>query len=99
MMVSRFVLAYLVLANLLIAQTIAHVLPPGVRLVVDPPGTAAAPMTVAEAPVSRRLLIKRHSHDKSAIGGRVIICGVITAIFAAVFLYIRATRQRKSEDS
>ncbi|QCD87882.1 hypothetical protein DEO72_LG3g2422 [Vigna unguiculata] len=47
----------------------------------------------AEAPQIRRLG-KHHSTDKSVAGGGVIIGGLVTAIFAAVFCYIRVTRRR-----
>ncbi|KAK7263570.1 hypothetical protein RJT34_31162 [Clitoria ternatea] len=47
----------------------------------------------AEAPQSRRLG-KHHSTDKSVAGGGVIIGGLVTAIFAAIFCYIRVTRRR-----
>lgn len=47
----------------------------------------------AEAPHIRRLG-KHHSTDKSVAGGGVIIGGLVTAIFAAVFCYIRVTRKR-----
>ena len=49
----------------------------------------------AEAPASIRRLGKHHS-DKSVAGGGVIIGGLVTAIFAAVFCYIRVTRKRNS---
>ncbi|RDX88670.1 hypothetical protein CR513_29712, partial [Mucuna pruriens] len=42
----------------------------------------------AEAPHIRRLG-RHHSTDKSVAGGGVIIGGLVTAIFAAVFCYIR----------
>lgn len=47
----------------------------------------------AESPEIRRLG-KHHSSDKSVAGGGVIIGGLVTAIFAAVFCYIRVTRKR-----
>ncbi|KAJ4729949.1 Basic helix-loop-helix DNA-binding superfamily protein [Melia azedarach] len=49
----------------------------------------------AEAPQIRRLG-KHHSSDKSVAGGGVIIGGLVTAIFAAVFCYIRVTRKRNA---
>lgn len=49
----------------------------------------------AEAPQIRRLG-KHHSTDKSVAGGGVIVGGLVTAIFAAVFCYIRVTRKRDS---
>ncbi|KAJ7948217.1 putative Transmembrane protein [Quillaja saponaria] len=48
----------------------------------------------AEAPEIRRMG-KHHSSDKSVAGGGVIIGGLVTAIFAAVFCYIRVTRKRQ----
>ncbi|EXB58581.1 hypothetical protein L484_008734 [Morus notabilis] len=48
----------------------------------------------AEAPAIRRL--GKHHSDKSMAGGGVIIGGLVTAIFAAVFCYIRVTRKRNS---
>ncbi|KAJ7981358.1 putative Basic helix-loop-helix DNA-binding superfamily protein [Quillaja saponaria] len=48
----------------------------------------------AEAPEIKRMG-KHHSTDKSVAGGGVIIGGLITAIFAAVFCYIRVTRKRQ----
>ena len=47
----------------------------------------------AEAPDIRRLG-KHHSTDKSVAGGGVILGGLVTATFAAVFCYIRVTRKR-----
>lgn len=52
---------------------------------------------VAEAPEIRRL--GKHRGDKSVAGGGVIIGGLVTAIFAAVFCYIRVTRKRDGVDS
>ncbi|KAK4769856.1 hypothetical protein SAY87_030388 [Trapa incisa] len=48
--------------------------------------------SAAEAPGIRRL--GKHKSDKSVAGGGVIIGGLVTAIFAAVFCYIRVTRKR-----
>ncbi|KAF2285260.1 hypothetical protein GH714_039941 [Hevea brasiliensis] len=49
----------------------------------------------AEAPEIRRMG-KHHSSDKSVAGG-VIIGGLVTAIFAAVFCYIRVTRKKQGD--
>ncbi|WVY99457.1 hypothetical protein V8G54_025527 [Vigna mungo] len=46
----------------------------------------------AEAPDIRRLA-KHHSTDKSVAGGGVILGGLVTVTFAAVFCYIRVTRK------
>lgn len=48
--------------------------------------------SAAEAPGIRRM--GKHRSDKSVAGGGVIIGGLVTAIFAAVFCYIRVTRKR-----
>ncbi|OVA11634.1 hypothetical protein BVC80_8997g5 [Macleaya cordata] len=56
---------------------------------------------VAEAPEIRRMG-KHHHHsstDESIAGGGVIIGGLATAIFAAVFCYIRVTRRRNTTES
>ncbi|KAJ8749290.1 hypothetical protein K2173_018771 [Erythroxylum novogranatense] len=52
----------------------------------------------AEAPAIRRLG-KHHSSDKSVAGGGVIIGGLVTAIFAAVFAYIRVTKKRDATNN
>ncbi|KAJ1382718.1 hypothetical protein SESBI_44031 [Sesbania bispinosa] len=51
----------------------------------------------AEAPHPNRRLGKHHSTDKSVAGGGVIIGGLVTATFAAIFCYIRVTRKRDSD--
>lgn len=52
---------------------------------------------VAEAPEIRRL--GKHHGDDSVAGGGVIIGGLVTAIFAAVFCYIRVTKKKDGVDS
>ncbi|KAI6697451.1 hypothetical protein NL676_017570 [Syzygium grande] len=52
-----------------------------------PAGTEAAAAAAAAA-------TKHRSTDKSVAGGGVIIGGLVTAFFAAVFCYIRVTRKR-----
>ncbi|CAN4104842.1 unnamed protein product [Withania somnifera] len=50
------------------------------------------PSSIGEAPESMET---KHNHsDKSVAGGGVIIGGLVTAIFAAVYCYIRVTRKR-----
>ncbi|CAA3007488.1 uncharacterized protein LOC111386977 [Olea europaea subsp. europaea] len=57
--------------------------------IADPPEINERESSEAEAPV------KHHSSsDKSVAGGGVIIGGLVTAIFAAVYCYIRVTRRR-----
>lgn len=58
-------------------------------------GKSKAEEEVAEAPHNRRMG-KHHSTDKSVAGGGVILGGLVTATFAAVFCYIRVTRKRDS---
>ncbi|KAL7086802.1 hypothetical protein ACP275_13G024000 [Erythranthe tilingii] len=50
----------------------------------------------AEAPaeLESRKMGGHHSPDKSVAGGGVILGGLVTAIFAAVYCYIRVTRKR-----
>ncbi|KZV38267.1 hypothetical protein F511_36502 [Dorcoceras hygrometricum] len=52
----------------------------------------------AEAPESRKVG-KHHSSDKSLAGGGVIVGGLVTAIFAAVYCYIRVTRKHNIQNS
>ncbi|MED6119718.1 hypothetical protein PIB30_014325 [Stylosanthes scabra] len=49
-----------------------------------------------EAPESNIRKLGRHRSwsDKSMAGGGVIIGGLVTAIFAAIFCYIRVTRRK-----
>ncbi|CAN6574342.1 unnamed protein product [Malus baccata var. baccata] len=49
---------------------------------------------MAEAPTFRRLGPAEKKADKSVAGGGIIIGGLVTTIFAAVFCYIRVTRKR-----
>ncbi|XAR55432.1 hypothetical protein NMG60_11035499 [Bertholletia excelsa] len=68
--------------------------------IADPPSSgdseSSSEGSAAEAPEIRRL--GRHNgSDKSVAGGGVIIGGLVTAIFAAIFCYIRVTRRRECE--
>lgn len=56
------------------------------------PSSSEGTVPAAEAPGVRRM--GKHKSDKSVAGGGVIIGGLVTAIFAAVFCYIRVTRKR-----
>lgn len=55
---------------------------------------------IGEAPESI-LKMEHHIHhsDKSVAGGGVIIGGLVTVIFAAVYCYIRVTRKRDEDQS
>lgn len=53
-------------------------------------GEAGAPESLETA--------EHHHSDKSVAGGGVIIGGLVTAIFAAVYCYIRVTRKRVDGD-
>ncbi|OMO99898.1 hypothetical protein COLO4_13040 [Corchorus olitorius] len=57
------------------------------------PAESSSETKEAVAPEIRRLG-KHHTSDKSVAGGGVIIGGLVTAIFAAVYAYIRVTRKR-----
>lgn len=78
------------------------------KSIADPPSEKGAPSSeakanddddegAAEAPGEweSRKIGKHHSSDKSVAGGGVIIGGLVTAIFAAVYCYIRVTRKRR----
>ncbi|XP_060211463.1 uncharacterized protein LOC132638679 [Lycium barbarum] len=57
------------------------------------------PYISAEGPESNNNIVKmehHHSADKSVAGGGVIIGGLVTAIFAAVYCYIRVTRKKEN---
>ncbi|CAA3007484.1 uncharacterized protein LOC111386977 [Olea europaea var. sylvestris] len=64
------------------------------KSIADPPSEKES--EEAEAPEEEMEENKVHhsSSDKSAAGGGVIIGGLVTAIFAAVYCYIRVTRRR-----
>ncbi|PRQ52907.1 hypothetical protein RchiOBHm_Chr2g0160641 [Rosa chinensis] len=62
--------------------------------VAEEPSHSMEESQVAEGPSIRRLGSSKHHQDKSVAGGGVIIGGLVTAIFAAVFCYIRVTRKR-----
>ncbi|XP_055823588.1 uncharacterized protein LOC129892073 [Solanum dulcamara] len=48
--------------------------------------------SIVEAPESSET--EHHHSDKSVAGGGVIIGGLVTALFATVYCYIRVTRKR-----
>lgn len=63
--------------------------------VAEEPSHSMEESQVAEGPAIRKLgKDSKHHQDKSVAGGGVIIGGLVTAIFAAVFCYIRVTRKR-----
>ncbi|KAJ4847229.1 hypothetical protein Tsubulata_031365 [Turnera subulata] len=111
MATTRLALLCLILAGILMLQAVADDHKSGEKRNVEEPngggGVAAASGPVessatgetselAEAPVIRRMG-KHHSTDESVAGGGVIIGGLVTAIFAAVFCYIRVTRKRAGD--
>lgn len=80
------------------------------KSIADPPSEKEAPLSAdreddderevaAEAPTEweSRKIGKNHSSDKSMAGGGVIIGGLLTATFAAVYCYIRVTRKKHTE--
>ncbi|KAI8011447.1 hypothetical protein LOK49_LG06G01519 [Camellia lanceoleosa] len=55
--------------------------------------------SVAQAPVIRRLREKHRLSDRSVAGGGVILGGFFTAMFAAIYCYIRVTRTSYGDDN
>ncbi|KAF8043094.1 hypothetical protein BT93_A1441 [Corymbia citriodora subsp. variegata] len=55
---------------------------------------AEAPGAAEAGGAAAAEVTKHRSSDKSVAGGGVIIGGLVTAIFAAVFCYIRVTRKK-----
>ncbi|WMV59754.1 hypothetical protein MTR67_053139 [Solanum verrucosum] len=72
---------------------IAELFEEGENEIVEGPSGAEA-----SAPEVTNILKIRHHHsaDKSVAGGEVIIGGLVTAIFAAVYCYIRITRKKEN---
>nr|GMD33484.1 Actin cytoskeleton-regulatory complex protein [Ipomoea batatas] len=70
--------------------------------VADPPapgGQDSSPEGKGDAGAPESVETAEHHHsDKSVAGGGVIIGGLVTAIFAAVYCYIRVTRKRVNGD-
>ena len=95
---GRLILVCFFLAQILVVQALAggsglDPLGAVVRVADQPsPGGGGEPLEGAEAPSYRRF--GKHHVDRSIAGGGVIIGGLATAIFAAVFCYIRVTRRR-----
>jgi hypothetical protein len=104
-----FILAEILVVQAMAAKSEASELNPSglkvgtlgvVSRIADPPVSGAGESSsegegdskAAEAPVIRRL--GKHHTDKSVAGGGVIIGGLVTVVFAAVFCYIRVTRRR-----
>uniref|UniRef100_A0A5B7BMT5 Transmembrane protein n=1 Tax=Davidia involucrata TaxID=16924 RepID=A0A5B7BMT5_DAVIN len=115
---GRFLLAFLILAEILMVQAMAarsegsELNPPKVMIrtgdeshgvvgsVADPPVSSGAESSSSEGeaePPEIRRLGKHHSSDKSVAGGGVIIGGLVTAVFASVYCYIRVTRRRDGD--
>ncbi|GAV71164.1 hypothetical protein CFOL_v3_14658 [Cephalotus follicularis] len=100
---ARLLVVSLIVALILVIQAVADksgdlgMNPVGDKVqsrysVVYQPAPSPDDTKVTEAPVIRRL--GRHRSDRSVAGGGVIIGGLVTTIFAAVFCYIRVTRRR-----
>jgi len=66
------------------------------KIVDQPSRGSSSQEEEAEAPDIRRLG-KHQSTDKSVAGGGVILGGLVTVTFAAVFCYIRVTRKSVNE--
>ncbi|KAL1555564.1 hypothetical protein AAHA92_11282 [Salvia divinorum] len=67
----------------------------------EPERAAAEPPSEAEAPAeweSRKIGKHHHSSDGSVAGGGVIIGGLVTVTFAAVYCYIRVTRRKHTDN-
>ncbi|KAI3439807.1 uncharacterized protein J3R85_004199 [Psidium guajava] len=60
----------------------------------ESPPAAAAEVPLGAEVAAAGSATKHRSSDKSVAGGGVIIGGLVTAVFAAVFCYIRVTRKR-----
>ncbi|KAK8657261.1 hypothetical protein V6N13_035511 [Hibiscus sabdariffa] len=89
-------LAKLVLLSLVLVEVLLLLHARAVRVMAGEAGGPADPSretTEAQAPEMRRLG-KHHLSDKSVAAGGVIVGGLVTAIFVAVFAYIRVTRRR-----
>ena len=94
---TRLVLLCLILAyGILFVQAMASESEPSPSdgLLADQP--ASSPET--SEMMIRRLGKHHSSSDKSVAGGGVIIGGLVTAIFAAVFCYIRVTRRKDGDN-
>ncbi|KAF5737195.1 hypothetical protein HS088_TW13G00073 [Tripterygium wilfordii] len=67
---------------------------------IEPPSLSPSQAPQAEETILTSSLLRRmrhHSIDKSIAGGGVILGGLGTTFFVAVFCYIRATRRPKAE--
>ena len=95
---GRLILVCFFLAQILVVQALAggsRLDPLGavVRVADKPsPGGEGEPLEGDEASSYRRF--EKHHVNRSIADGGVIIGGLATAIFAAVFCYIRVTRRR-----
>ncbi|VVA96969.1 unnamed protein product [Arabis nemorensis] len=97
MATQRIVICCLVTYALAMAAAASEAEPPVARKL----GGHDWPSTEAEAPEVSHLeeTVRRGHHhstvDRSVAGGGVIIGGLATTFFVAVFCYIRATRKQK----
>lgn len=63
--------------------------PPAVKSSIEDENENEPSYSIVEAPET-----EHHHSDKSVAGGGVIIGGLVTAIFATVYCYIRVTRKK-----
>nr|XP_027063821.1 uncharacterized protein LOC113690194 [Coffea arabica] len=95
---GKFFFAFLILSGIFMVQSMADRSELKVQELVHL--SAKMERSIAEAPdqVVVRKMSKHHSTDKSVAGGGVIIGGLVAAVFAAVYCYIRVTRKESSSD-
>ncbi|XP_038982183.1 uncharacterized protein LOC120110672 [Phoenix dactylifera] len=104
---ARLMLFLLVVADIFATVAMARPSPVVVRAdaveligssAAKPPSSSLSPndseVVLAGAPENLQNRKCRSAFDKSIAGGEIILAGLATAIFAAVFCYIRVTRQR-----
>ncbi|ONK74682.1 uncharacterized protein A4U43_C03F9060 [Asparagus officinalis] len=66
------------------------------------PPSSSSPLNFYESGIAhspeKAMLAKHQPFDRSIAGAEVILGGLATTIFAAIFCYIRVTRQRTEEE-
>ena len=107
---ARLLLFLLVVADIFATVAIARPFPVVVRAgaveligstMAKPPSSSlsinGSEVGLTGAPENSRNRKHHKAFDKSIAGGEIILVGLATAILAAVFCYIRVTRQRVEE--